>query len=514
MRRRSLGWEAAAARAVHPALAPPSPGRTVQVAEASIPELQSAMARGRTCSAELVTAYQARIAAYDDVGPRLRSMLYLNPDAQAVAEALDRERAEQGPRGPLHGIPVVVKDNFDTADMPTTGGSPALAGHIPARDAFQVHRLRAAGAVILGKANLHEMASGITSVSTLGGQTRNPYDLARNPGGSSGGTGAAIAASFAAVGWGSDTCGSIRIPAAANNLFGLRPTKGLSSTAGMIPLSRSQDVAGPLARTATDLALALDCTIGPDPADPATRVVRGRPRPRFVAALDARALRGARIGVLSALFAHDAEGAEIGTVIRGALHAMGSSGAAVEEHPIPRLNELLDGTCVIVHEFKWDLWDYLAAHPSAPVRSLSEILERGLFHPVVEERFRMRNLPQRRETAAYRAARARRSALRAAVLLHMDTHRLDALAYPSLHGKPAPIGQAAGKENCQLSAATGLPALSVPAGFTADGLPVGLELLGRPLDDARLLGFGFALEQAIHPRRSPASTPPLPAAGV
>src|SRR6185436_19098592 len=187
-------------------------------------------------------------------------------------EMLDRERAQKGPRGPLHGIPVIVKDNYNTTDMPTTASSIALAGFVPREDAFQVRKLREAGAVIIAKSNMHELASGITTISSLGGQTKNPYDLLRNPGGSSGGTGAAIAASFAAVGMGSDTCGSIRIPSSHNNLVGLRTTKGLSSIAGVVPLSTTQDGAGPLARTMADLAVVLDATIGEDLADPATKL--------------------------------------------------------------------------------------------------------------------------------------------------------------------------------------------------------------------------------------------------
>ena len=236
--------------------------QSVEVLEASIPDLQEAMADGRVTAVQLVDAYLARIGAYDQGGPALNSMIRLNLNARVQAAALDQERALRGARGPLHGIPIILKDNYDTADMPTSGGSIALAGSIPPDDAFQVRKLREAGVVILGKSNLHELALGITTISSVGGQTRNPYDPSRNPGGSSGGTGAAIAASFAAIGWGSDTCGSIRIPASHHNLFGLRPTKGLSSIDGIIPLSHTQDVGGPLARTAMDLAIGLDATIG------------------------------------------------------------------------------------------------------------------------------------------------------------------------------------------------------------------------------------------------------------
>jgi Asp-tRNA(Asn)/Glu-tRNA(Gln) amidotransferase A subunit family amidase len=234
------------------------------------------MARGDLTSVALVETYLARIEAYDRNGARLNAILRVNPRALEEAAALDRERAGGGVRGPLHGIPVIMKDNYDTYDLPTTGASVALAGVVPPDDAFQVARLREAGAIVLAKSNMHELAMGITTVSSLGGQTRNPYDPDRNPGGSSGGTGAAVAAAFGAVGWGTDTCGSIRIPSCFNNLFGLRPTKGLSSIDGIIPLAHTQDVGGPLARSVTDLAVALDATVGPDPADPATRALEGK----------------------------------------------------------------------------------------------------------------------------------------------------------------------------------------------------------------------------------------------
>jgi len=240
------------------------------VYEQSILGLQAAQTEGRVTSRGLVEAYLARIAAYDQTGPHLNAIVTLNPHAREDADALDRERALRGPRGPLHGIPVLVKDNYDTADMPTSGGTLSLATMQPTTDAFQVKRLRAAGAVILGKTAMHELAAGITTISSLTGQTRNPYDLMRLPGGSSGGTGVAVAVSFAAAGMGSDTCGSIRIPAANQNLIGLRPTRGLSSRSGVMPLSDLQDVAGPLARTVTDLAIMLDATVGPDPDDAVT----------------------------------------------------------------------------------------------------------------------------------------------------------------------------------------------------------------------------------------------------
>lgn len=246
----------------------PRTSQAFEVHEATIAQLQSAMADGRTSALLLVDAYLARIAAFDARGPALNAILRINPQARTDARQLDAERRAGRVRGPMHGVPIILKDNFNTSNMPTSAGSLALAGHQTADDAFIVKRLRDAGAVILGKANMHELAAGITSISSLGGQTRNPYDPRRCPGGSSGGTGAAIAASFAAIGWGSDTCGSIRIPAAFGSLVGLRPTQGLFSRAGVMPLSHTQDIAGPLARTVADLAVALDITVGADPADP------------------------------------------------------------------------------------------------------------------------------------------------------------------------------------------------------------------------------------------------------
>jgi Asp-tRNA(Asn)/Glu-tRNA(Gln) amidotransferase A subunit family amidase len=255
--------------AVSSAANPAPESVTFDAFERTIPEIQAAMARGETTAEELVRQYLARIEAFDHSGPQLNAMIHINPRAIEEAAALDRERAAGNIRGPLHGIPVLLKDNYDTQDMPTTAGAIAMAGFVPKDDAYQVRRLREAGAVFIGKTNLHEFARGIETISSLGGQTLNPYDPERNPGGSSGGTAAAVAANFAAVGMGSDTCGSIRIPAANNNLFGLRVTQGLSSRNGIVPLSHTQDVAGPLARSVVDLVasqihwkvLASDCSL-------------------------------------------------------------------------------------------------------------------------------------------------------------------------------------------------------------------------------------------------------------
>src|SRR5262245_53141564 len=289
--------------------------------EKSIPDLQQAMQSGTVPSRQLTAMFLARIRAYDQSGPRLNAMIAVNPRALEAADALDRERAAGRVRGPLHGIPVLIKDNFETSDMPTTAGSIALARLATGRDAFQVKKLRDAGAVVVGKTNLHELASGITTISSLGGQTLNPYDLDRTPGGSSGGTGAAVAASFGAAGMGSDTCGSIRIPSANNNLFGLRGTHGLSSRAGIVPLSHTQDIGGPLARTVTDLTLMLDATVGADAADEITTRSNGHIPRSYRDALSADGLKGVRLGVLKQMFGAAPEDEETGRIVRASIDA-------------------------------------------------------------------------------------------------------------------------------------------------------------------------------------------------
>ncbi|HWI20369.1 MAG TPA: amidase family protein, partial [Vicinamibacterales bacterium] len=340
-------------------------------------------------------------------------------------------------------------------------------------------------------------------------QTRNPYDLFRVPGGSSGGTGAAIGASFAAAGMGSDTCGSIRIPAANQNLVGLRGTHGLSSRAGVMPLSSTQDIAGPLARTVTDLAIMLDATVGLDPADAITKESAGHIPKSYRDALVADGLKGARIGVLRAYWGNAPEDDEVAGIMRKALDGFKAQGAEVIDVTVPGLDDLLRESSVIADEFKFDLMAYLAQQPNAPVKSLGEIIDRGLHHAELDATFRLRNQPEKRESEHYRQAMIKRRALRAAVQATLEELRVDALAYPTLRRKPALIGEAQGGTNCQLSATTGLPAISMPAGFSADGLPIGLELLAGAWEEPKLLKYAFAWESAAKPRKAPFSTPPL-----
>ncbi|HUR20072.1 MAG TPA: amidase family protein [Vicinamibacterales bacterium] len=497
------------------ATVPPSPanrasGRQFNVYEAGIEALGKALDRGQVTSRQLVTQYLARIEAYDQAGPAINAFISLNPNALDAAAALDRERAAGRVRGPLHGIPIVVKDNYDTSDMPTTGGLVALATMRPPFDANQVARLRRAGAIIIGKTNLHELAAGIVTVSSLGGRTRNPYDPSRNPGGSSGGTGAAVAAGFAAGGMGTDTCGSIRIPAAHNNLVGLRPTIGLSSRSGIIPLSHTQDVAGPIARSVRDLAILLDATVAADPSDAVTMAPGVRRPQSFLKELSANALRGTRIGLLAPLFGDTPEDAEVGDVVRAAIERLKAAGAIPVELVVPDLVALMGNTAVIDFEFKFDLMDYLAQRRNAFVQSLGEILDRGLYHLDLDAQFRRRNATAERMSDAYRTALERREVLRRSLLGAMDSQRVAVAVYPPIRRKAARLGEVqGGGNNCQLSASTGLPALVMPAGFTADGFPVGIEFLGRPFEEPRLLSLGASMERLGSLRRAPASTPIL-----
>jgi len=466
--------------------------------EATIPELQRAMEAGELTSVELVDFYLARIAAYDKAGPKLKALILVNAAARDEAAALDAERERSGPRGPLHGIPVVLKDNVGTADMPTTAGSSALKGFTPAEDAFQVRKLREAGAVIIGKANLFEFALGWTTVSSLGGQTLNPYDLSRDPGGSSGGTAVAVTANFAAAGLGTDTCGSIRLPAAHNDLYGLRPTSGLSSRAGVIPLSTTLDAVGPIARTVVDLAIVLDATVGRDPSDPTTVPVRTS----YLDAVDPDGLSGRRIGLVT--FSGDPEVEE---VIGSAIEEITEGGVEVIEVTLPSAADIGP----FFGEFRFALGDYLAAEPAAPVRSLDEIVDLNVVTPAVGGFLLDLAAVTSLNTHAYRTSLEGRRPFRDAVVALMDEHDLDAIAYPPSSSPAAPIGGDPSPFDCGSAAAGGLPAMVVPAGFTSHGLPIGLELMGRPFAESTLIAVAAGYEAHTDHRMLPPATPLLPA---
>ncbi|MGH3242281.1 MAG: amidase [Spirillospora sp.] len=496
------------------------------VVEMDTTELRGLLASGRVTSVRLVKAYQARIDAYEQAyadQPGVNAVIRRDPTAIADAVRLDAERRQGHVRGPLHGIPLLIKDNYDTEDLPTSSGSLALRHWRAPDDAEQVARLRAGGAIIVAKTNLHEFASGIETLSSLGGQTRNPYDQTRNPGGSSGGTGAGIAAGFGAAGLGSDTCGSIRSPAAHNSLVGLRPSQGLSSRDGIAPLSDTQDTGGPMAKSISDIALILDATAGYDPDDPSTRASIGRIPRTYTTALDDTALVNARIGVFTDYLSTSEPAQATTSLVRAATRDMASQGATIVDLPAqPALTSAVDASWVFPDETERDLNRYLAApgsrfprslarlKPPAEIVTLDDIVASGQVTPTVLKRLKERLGTSTGPQDGYHQRLARR--LQAQRLLHklLKDHNLDALVYPAVSQQAAPIGQPQdGLRICALAANTGFPALTIPAGFTPDGMPVGVELLGRPFSEPRLLGLAFDYQQATHHRRPPASTPPL-----
>jgi len=492
------------------------------VTETTVADIHDAMAAGRVTAEALVDRYLARIDAYDD---ELNAVLTLNDDARDRARQLDAAFDRDGLLGPLHGIPVLLKDNHDTHDMPTTAGSTALASSRPRRDAAVVDRLRAAGAVVIGKTNLQELSFGVDTISSLGGATRNAYDLDRRPSGSSGGTAAAIAANFATVGTGSDTCSSVRSPPAFNDLVGVRPTRGLVSRRGIVPLSGTQDTAGPIARTVADAARLLDVMVGYDPEDPVTALGASEiPADGYAASLDADALDGARIGVARQFFGlRDEESgsppnaAAVTAVVEDAVAEMAAAGATVVD-PVDVVDtDYLESARVLQYEFARDFDDYLATlGDAAPHDSLAEVYETGEIAPSIESRIEDADILDVDTGAldrnpAYLRRLQRREELRRATLSVLVEHDLDAVVYPPSRVPPVeiPHHQPFTELNCELSAHTGLPSLVVPAGFTDDGLPVGVELLGRAFAEADLLSLAYGFERATDHRRSPERFGPL-----
>jgi Asp-tRNA(Asn)/Glu-tRNA(Gln) amidotransferase A subunit family amidase len=497
-----------------------APSGTYDAFEKTLSELQADLTAGRTSAAELVAFYLRRIVAYDQAGPSINAVLFVNPRALADARALDEERRRRGPRGPLHGIPVLLKDNFDTKDMPTTAGCLGLSRARPAADAFQVRRLRQAGAVMLGKANLHELALGLTTFSSLGGQTLDPYDLTRAPGGSSGGSGAATAANFAAFTMGTDTSGSIRIPSSHNSIVGLRPSAGLSSRAGIVPFGHTQDTGGPMARCVADIALVLDSTVGYDASDPITGTAAGKIPRTYTSSLDHDALRGARIGVLTEFFGTAPEDQEVGVIVRGAVDEMKRAGATAVDIALPDLPARLAASNLLFQELGFYLGEYLKTAPGSAVSSIDDLLTSGLHSAQLRAILENARAQPADYLASddYRRRLAARVSLGSAVVKLMDDDRLDAIAYPTTRRTAPAVGGNQIGSNAALSAQTGFPAITVPAGFTQAGFPVGLELLGRQFGEPTLIALAFSYEQATRHRRAPANTPrlgePVPARPV
>jgi amidase len=491
-----------------------------EVEEATIANVHDAMRSGRLTCAALVGQYLRRIAAYDKNGPAINSIVLINPDAEKQAAELDRQFAQSGLTGPLHCVPMIVKDNFETKGLQTTNGALALAGYLPDQDAFLVKRVKEAGAIVLAKSNMAEWAfSPYETVSSiLPGYTRNPYALDRVTAGSSGGTAAAIAASLGLVGLGSDTGNSIRGPSSHQSLVGIRSTMGLTSRAGVFPLSLLADIAGPIARTVEDAAKVFQVVVGADPNDLVTNAAAAHLPQDYAASLDRNGIHGAVIGVLRAAYERNSTDPEIVRIFMSAVEDLRRAGATIVDpatvEGLSAIQRPRDaGPCM---GFKYDLNRFLAARGDrVPVKTLAEIIKSERFHPSVQGRLENaekgpENSP---ETPACQADQAYRDKVREAVVKTMDHLHLDAFVYPTWSNPPRLIGDLntpAGDNSQFYSPTTGFPAINVPMGSTRGGtLPAGMTIYGRAWSEPLLVKLAYAYEQATHHRRPPTTTPPL-----
>lgn len=492
--------------------------KTLVLTAATVPELREALDAGAITSEKLTQLYLARIAAYDQTGPSLNAIIFLNTEALATARALDEEFKRSGPRSTLHGIPVLVKDNYDTADMPTTGGSIALAGAIPAYDAFMIKKLREAGAVLIAKTNMDEMARGGNGVSSLGGQTLNPHRPDLIPGGSSAGTGAGVAAVFAPVGLGTETGGSVRHPANDNNIVGMVATEGLISRAGIMPISISQDRGGPMTLSVYGTAAMLTAMAGIDPNDQITRLSIGhRPPAPYESYLTTDGLKGKRLGVLRDLFKSGAEHAPFHALIETAIEQMKEAGAVIID-PVSSGTDLFAMTqnqSLGNDEYRAAFDAYMAARgPGQPYASLAEIVASGKYHPRLNERYAdSLAKPSLDANPEYVAKYRNRAALKKLLEDLLVRYDLDAFVYPVRSGPLPAAGtwpMPPGVSGQSVSDYCGLPSITVPAGFTPDGTPNGIEFMGTAFADLTILQIAYAYEQLSPHRQLPTLTPPLP----
>lgn len=488
-----------------------------EVTETTIAETREAIRSGKVTCRQLVEAYIERIRKYDQ-STRLNAIIVINPEALADADKLDQEYARTHKLRPLHGIAVIVKDNYDTKGLQTTGGSLAMKGFVPVEDAFMVKRLREAGAIVLAKSNMAEWAfSPYVTMSSIAGTTRNPYDLERVPAGSSGGTGAAVAASLGEVGLGTDTGNSIRGPSSHNSLVGIRPTMGLTSRDGIIPLFLGNDIGGPMARTVADAAAVLGVVAGYDPADPITALSQGHAEKDYTKFLAPQGLQGARIGIFRRYIEDPKTDSQVKILTEGAIKDLKTQGAEiVDPFEIPDFDKLTEN--IWCGDFQSDLDHYLATHGrNAPYHSLGEIVESGLYLPYIEEE--MKGAVSRKPAEGERRSPCLdiyhdepKIAFRAAVLRAMDKDKLDALIYPTWSNPPRKVGDLkspAGDNSQILSPQTGFPAITVPMGFTYGSLPAGLTMLGRAFSEPMLIRFAYTYEQATKHRHPPERFAPL-----
>jgi len=508
----------------------------IKIEDATIADLQAAFKNGTLTAEKLTKIYLARIDAYDKSGPKINAVITLNPKALEEAKALDAERKAGKVRGPLHGVPIILKDNYNTFDLPTTAGSQLLAGSIPPADATVVKKLRAAGVIILAKVNLTEFAGGggvrdaspeivkaaavPQGFSSMGLQTLNPHDLTRNPAGSSGGTGAGIAAAFAQFGLGTDTGGSIRNPSSANGIVGLKPTHGLLSRNGIVPYALSFDTGGPMARSVYDVAVALGVMAGPDSADPATKKSVGKFEKDYTKYLKVGSLKGVRLGV-----ARDFTGKDAGTdaVFEAAIVTLKSLGAEIVD-PVRYPAYLMQSRAALYNvigtiEYKAQVADYLKTlkpeYPKnvAEMAALANDPKTGYRSPgkAVAFAYTAANVPGI-DDPVYQVVKTDGLALiRDTMLALMDEHKLDAIIYPTVPRPAGLIGAAQIADSAtNIANLTGFPDLIVPAGFTPEGLPVTISFFGRAFSEPKLLSYGYDFEQATKARRTPKYTPVLP----
>ncbi len=504
---------------------------TFTLTDASVADLQAAMTAGAVTSEKLTSLFLARIDAYEKSGPKLHAIITLNPKALEEARALDEERKAKGPRGPLHGIPILLKDNIDTVDLPTTGGFYALRDSYPPQDAEQTRRFRAAGCVIIAKTNLSEFASG-AAISTLGGQILNPHALDRTPSGSSGGTGAGLAAGFAVFGLGTDTGGSIRGPSSSNGIYGLKPTFGLNGRGGIIPLSLALDTVGPMARHVADLAAALNVMAGPDPRDPVTAASKDKIPADYTAGLKRDALKGARFGLLRDFMKQDAG---VDAVIESAVSLMRAQGATIIDVKLPTfVLGLNSGLYLAIRdpEFRAQIDGYLATLPRKDlpkthdeIIALSEKITEPTKEGWVPNKNRLDSYKREKKAGSledqpyHSAMEEGRKIIRENLEWFIQRDKLDAFILPTSpkpprlikDPTPASAPPTINGGTAILANASGWPDLIVPAGFTSDpALPVGLSFLGPAFSEARLLAVAYAFEQINPARALPVTTPILP----
>lgn len=511
----------------------PTHATSFELMETTISEINTAYKKGELTAERLVQLYLDRIEAYDKKGPEIRAMITVNPNALKDARALDKERRKQGSRSLLHGIPVIIKDNYDTADMPTTAGSVLLKNSRPKDDAFIVKKLRDAGAVILGKANMSEFALSFDrlSHSSLGGLTRNPYNLKRDVAGSSSGSAAAVASNFAVFATGSDTAGSIRAPANVAGTVGIKPTLGLTSRNGVVPVSLSYDVTGPIARTVEDAAIALQFMAGVDPDDPRTRESLSWQVEDYTQYLDADALKGARIGIVRDYFGGNPE---VDEAIEQAIARMRSLGATFVDLNMPKhvrdaWQEKME--LVIDREVGPQLSAYLHTVPGEGPKNLNDLIKGykalpedepyPLVSPArIEYYEKVANSPGVADIAYLYTLTNKLPESRNDVVAKMEQYKLDAIVFPTMPCTASPLFTVEDDPTyvCNvpdpwiagyLGCVTGFPEITVPAGMTQHGLPIGISFYGKPYTEPRLIALAYAFEQATKERKPPPATPPL-----